>query len=189
MKSKTIKPGKHQRGNNRGERETTSNKTKSSKQQRGKRRREKCKQQHGADKKTQERKKGLPAKGETEAASSNGVGWAAFGRACPLVGPHPITRLLHPTVSDDGGDNRHRVAPESYPLVCLADLLAKHGGVAPKMAEEAHSKVIDQVVQDALDKAYLTEKDLTAVAVTIGPGLSLCLRVEVQKAPENCWQI
>ncbi|KAL5133425.1 putative tRNA N6-adenosine threonylcarbamoyltransferase, mitochondrial [Glycine soja] len=46
------------------------------------------------------------------------------------------------------------------------------------MAEEAHSKVIDQVVQDALDKAYLTEKDLTAVAVTIGPGLSLCLRDE-----------
>jgi len=31
-------------------------------------------------------------------------------------------------------------------------------------------------VQEALDKAYMTEKDLTAVAVTIGPGLSLCLR-------------
>lgn len=63
-----------------------------------------------------------------------------------------------------------------------ADLLVKYGGVAPKMAEEAHSQVIDQVVQDALDKAYMTEKDLTAVAVTIGPGLSLCLRVGVQKA-------
>lgn len=33
-----------------------------------------------------------------------------------------------------------------------------------------------QVVQEALDKAKLTEKDLSAVAVTIGPGLSLCLR-------------
>ncbi|KAI9077904.1 hypothetical protein K1719_040165 [Acacia pycnantha] len=63
-----------------------------------------------------------------------------------------------------------------------ADLLVKYGGVAPKMAEEAHSQVIDQVVQDALDKAHLTEKDLSAVAVTIGPGLSLCLRVGVQKA-------
>lgn len=50
------------------------------------------------------------------------------------------------------------------------------------MAEEAHSKVIDQVVQEALDKAKLTESDLSAVAVTIGPGLSLCLRVGVQKA-------
>ncbi|KAL3516985.1 hypothetical protein ACH5RR_023887 [Cinchona calisaya] len=63
-----------------------------------------------------------------------------------------------------------------------ADLLARYGGVAPKMAEEAHAKVIDQVVQEALDKAKVTERDLSAVAVTIGPGLSLCLRVGVQKA-------
>ncbi|KAF5731652.1 hypothetical protein HS088_TW18G00336 [Tripterygium wilfordii] len=63
-----------------------------------------------------------------------------------------------------------------------AELLAKYGGVAPKMAEEAHSLVIDQVVQETLDKANLTERDLSAVAVTIGPGLSLCLRVGVRKA-------
>ncbi|XP_050236642.1 probable tRNA N6-adenosine threonylcarbamoyltransferase, mitochondrial [Mercurialis annua] len=63
-----------------------------------------------------------------------------------------------------------------------ADLLARYGGVAPKMAEEAHSQVIDQVVQEALDKASLTAADLSAVAVTIGPGLSLCLRVGVRKA-------
>ncbi|XP_073154630.1 probable tRNA N6-adenosine threonylcarbamoyltransferase, mitochondrial [Henckelia pumila] len=63
-----------------------------------------------------------------------------------------------------------------------ADLLARYGGVAPKMAEEAHAQVIDQVVQEALDLAKLTEEDLSAVAVTIGPGLSLCLRVGVRKA-------
>lgn len=63
-----------------------------------------------------------------------------------------------------------------------ADLLERYGGVAPKMAEEAHLQVIDQVVQEALDKADLTARDLSAVAVTIGPGLSLCLRVGVQKA-------
>uniref|UniRef100_A0A0D3BQI8 N(6)-L-threonylcarbamoyladenine synthase n=1 Tax=Brassica oleracea var. oleracea TaxID=109376 RepID=A0A0D3BQI8_BRAOL len=39
-----------------------------------------------------------------------------------------------------------------------------------------------QVVQDALDRANLTETDLSAVAVTIGPGLGLCLRVGVHKA-------
>ncbi|XP_042395494.1 probable tRNA N6-adenosine threonylcarbamoyltransferase, mitochondrial isoform X3 [Zingiber officinale] len=50
------------------------------------------------------------------------------------------------------------------------------------MAEEAHSLVIDQVVRQALDNANLTENDLSAVSVTIGPGLSLCLRVGVQKA-------
>ncbi|PRQ57578.1 putative N(6)-L-threonylcarbamoyladenine synthase [Rosa chinensis] len=63
-----------------------------------------------------------------------------------------------------------------------ADLLAQYGGVAPKMAEEAHLQVIDRVVQEAFDKANLTERDLSAVAVTIGPGLSLCLRVGVRKA-------
>ncbi|XP_034708529.1 probable tRNA N6-adenosine threonylcarbamoyltransferase, mitochondrial isoform X1 [Vitis riparia] len=63
-----------------------------------------------------------------------------------------------------------------------AELLARYGGVAPKMAEGAHMQVIDQVVQDALENANLTERDLSAVAVTIGPGLSLCLRVGVQKA-------
>ncbi|KAG6505172.1 hypothetical protein ZIOFF_037525 [Zingiber officinale] len=57
----------------------------------------------------------------------------------------------------------------------VADLLSRYGGVAPKMAEEAHSLVIDQVVRQALDNANLTENDLSAVAVTIGP-------VGVQKA-------
>ena len=80
MKSETIKPGKHQWGNNRGERET-----KSSKQQRRKRRREKRKQQHGADEKTQKRKKGLPAKGEMEAVSSNGGSLAARRRRAETV--------------------------------------------------------------------------------------------------------
>ncbi|CAA6656219.1 unnamed protein product [Spirodela intermedia] len=70
----------------------------------------------------------------------------------------------------------------SHVVYSQADLLARYGGVAPKMAEEAHSRVIDEVVQQAIEKANLTEKDLSAVAVTIGPGLSLCLRVGVQKA-------
>ncbi|XP_021756288.1 probable tRNA N6-adenosine threonylcarbamoyltransferase, mitochondrial [Chenopodium quinoa] len=65
-----------------------------------------------------------------------------------------------------------------------ADLLVQYGGVAPKMAEEAHSRAIDWVTQSALDKANLTAKDLSAVAVTIGPGLSLCLRVGVCKGRE-----
>ena len=86
--------------------------------------------------------------------------------------------------------------------VCKSDLLVKWGGVAPKMAEEAHALAIDQVhlplrrwmtfiimfvltvfyvlvlqvVQKALDDANVSETDLSAVAVTIGPGLSLCLR-------------
>lgn len=35
------------------------------------------------------------------------------------------------------------------------------------------------MVEEALEKAKLTEKNLSAVAVTIGPGLSLCLRSQL----------
>ncbi|KAM3348081.1 hypothetical protein ACQJBY_021785 [Aegilops geniculata] len=64
----------------------------------------------------------------------------------------------------------------SQVIASQSDLLVKWGGVAPKMAEEAHALAIDQVVQKALDDANVSESDLSAVAVTIGPGLSLCLR-------------
>lgn len=56
------------------------------------------------------------------------------------------------------------------------------GGVVPKLAQEAHAAAIDSVVHTALANANVTAADLDAVAVTIGPGLSLCLRVGVEKA-------
>ncbi|XP_047049525.1 probable tRNA N6-adenosine threonylcarbamoyltransferase, mitochondrial [Lolium rigidum] len=70
----------------------------------------------------------------------------------------------------------------SQVIASQSDLLVKWGGVAPKMAEEAHALAIDKVVQKALDDANVSESDLSAVAVTVGPGLSLCLRVGVHKA-------
>jgi len=73
-----------------------------------------------------------------------------------------------------------------------------HGGVVPNLAMEAHQRVIDEVVAQALLEARRavgmtpsTEKDsvaevatgvVDAVAATIGPGLVLCLRVGVAKA-------
>lgn len=38
-------------------------------------------------------------------------------------------------------------------------------------------------MQEALDKAKITEEGLSAVAVTIGPGLSLCLRGKYTQNP------
>ena len=58
------------------------------------------------------------------------------------------------------------------------------GGVVPKLAEEAHAKAIDGVVAEALAQADVSPSQLSAVAVTVGPGLSLCLRVGVRKAHE-----
>ncbi|KAI5072061.1 hypothetical protein GOP47_0012167 [Adiantum capillus-veneris] len=63
-----------------------------------------------------------------------------------------------------------------------AEMLTQYGGVFPKMAEEGHAKAIDKVVSEAILQAGVKESSLSAIAVTIGPGLSLCLRVGVRKA-------
>lgn len=47
----------------------------------------------------------------------------------------------------------------------------------PNVAMEAHKEAIDRVVDEALAKAGITASQLDAVAVTVGPGLALCLRV------------
>lgn len=48
----------------------------------------------------------------------------------------------------------------------------------PTLAMEAHASAIDATVDTALARAGITAADLDAVAVTVGPGLSLCLRVK-----------
>lgn len=48
---------------------------------------------------------------------------------------------------------------------------AKHGGVVPELASRLHLQLIAPVVDDALRQAGLHPRDLSAVAVTQGPGL------------------
>ena len=62
-----------------------------------------------------------------------------------------------------------------------ADIHAPWGGVVPTLAMEAHAAAIDDTVEAALANAGVGLDDLDAVAVTVGPGLSLCLRVRVTK--------
>ena len=47
----------------------------------------------------------------------------------------------------------------------------------PKLAQEAHEKAMQSTVQAALQQACISEEQLEGVAVTVGPGLSLCLQV------------
>ncbi|KAL1529537.1 hypothetical protein AB1Y20_000482 [Prymnesium parvum] len=56
------------------------------------------------------------------------------------------------------------------------------GGVVPKLAQAAHAAAIDRTVDEALRISGVSPSDLSAVAVTVGPGLSLCLEVGVKKA-------
>lgn len=52
-----------------------------------------------------------------------------------------------------------------------------YGGVVPGLAREAHERNIGAVVNAALHEAGFVISDIDAVAVTVGPGLEICLRV------------
>jgi len=67
-------------------------------------------------------------------------------------------------------------------IVSQGAIHAKFGGVVPNLARIAHEDAIDDVVARALALAGCVAEDLSAVAVTCGPGLSMCLRVGVRKA-------
>lgn len=71
-------------------------------------------------------------------------------------------------------------------LATQAEVHAPWGGVVPKLAQEAHEAAMDATVAQALHQAGIRPQDLDAVAVTVGPGLSLCLRVGVLKARQLC---
>ena len=72
---------------------------------------------------------------------------------------------------------------------CIASQSGIHspwGGVVPSLAREAHAAAIDRTVEECLLKAGVGEggAKLSGVAVTVGPGLAICLMVGVRKALE-----
>ena len=62
------------------------------------------------------------------------------------------------------------------------DLHTLYGGVVPEIASRMHIAKINQIVEKALQDAGVTLDDLTAVAVTYGPGLVGALLVGVSFA-------
>ncbi len=57
-----------------------------------------------------------------------------------------------------------------------------YGGVVPEIASRKHIEKINQVIEEALAQAKMTLEDITAVAVTYGPGLVGALLVGVAEA-------
>ncbi|MBC7530477.1 MAG: tRNA (adenosine(37)-N6)-threonylcarbamoyltransferase complex transferase subunit TsaD [Oligoflexus sp.] len=62
------------------------------------------------------------------------------------------------------------------------DIHQKFGGVVPEVAARAHLQVIDAIVDEALQKAGFTLKDIDAIAITQGPGLIGALLVGIAYA-------
>ena len=69
-------------------------------------------------------------------------------------------------------------------VVANQNVHAAYGGVVPELASRAHQQNIIPVVHEALKKANIDKKDLSAVAFTLGPGLigSLMVGVSFAKA-------
>ena len=62
-----------------------------------------------------------------------------------------------------------------------------YGGVVPEIASRKHIEKINQVIEEALEKAGKTLEDITAIAVTYGPGLVGALLVGVSAAKAICF--
>lgn len=79
------------------------------------------------------------------------------------------------------------VVSESYELrasvvASQIDLHAAFGGVVPELASRAHVELITPIVEQALAEAGVSGRELTAVAVTSGPGLVGALLVGMATA-------
>ena len=61
---------------------------------------------------------------------------------------------------------------------------AKFGGVMPSLAQRMHEERIDWVIKKALNTGHCSLDTVDCIAVTIGPGLSIALKIGVNKAKE-----
>ena len=62
------------------------------------------------------------------------------------------------------------------------DTHANYGGVVPEIASRMHVENITMVIEECLNKAHMTMDDITAIAVTYGPGLIGSLLIGVTAA-------
>lgn len=62
------------------------------------------------------------------------------------------------------------------------DIHKETGGVVPEVAAREHVRVIRPLIEKVLREADMSEKDIEAIAVTVGPGLMPALSVGVQAA-------
>ena len=67
------------------------------------------------------------------------------------------------------------------------DLHTLYGGVVPEIASRKHMEQVNQVSAQALKEAGMTLEDITAIAVTYGPGLVGALLVGVSAAKAMAW--
>uniref|UniRef100_K1P1Q4 N(6)-L-threonylcarbamoyladenine synthase n=1 Tax=Magallana gigas TaxID=29159 RepID=K1P1Q4_MAGGI len=125
------------------------------------------------------------------ALDSSSQGLLAVGRRRATVPDIPAREMLVLGIESSCDDTGAAVVRGDGVVLseCIASQAGIHeqwGGVVPKLAQEAHRAAIDSTVDEALRRAGVEHSALTAIAVTVGPGLSLCLGVGVKKALSLC---
>jgi tRNA N6-adenosine threonylcarbamoyltransferase len=83
-------------------------------------------------------------------------------------------------VTDEGRVRANVVASQ-------AELHARYGGVVPEVASRRHLELVAPVLAEAMERATATLDDVTAVAVTRGPGLIGALLVGLSAAKALAW--
>ncbi|XP_061180316.1 tRNA N6-adenosine threonylcarbamoyltransferase, mitochondrial-like [Saccostrea echinata] len=90
------------------------------------------------------------------------------------------------TSCDDTGaavvDTDGQILGES--LYSQSNIHIKSGGINPRTAQSLHREQIENVVNTALKRSGKSLQELDAIAVTVEPGLSICLGVGVGYAKE-----
>lgn len=88
-------------------------------------------------------------------------------------------------IVQDGGQVRASQVASS------AALQSRYGGIVPELAARQHVAALPLVVQAALDEAAVSPEELTAVAVTQGPGLlgSLLVGMTAAKSLALAWRL
>jgi N6-L-threonylcarbamoyladenine synthase len=74
------------------------------------------------------------------------------------------------------------VAILSSAVASQLDTHGRYGGVVPELASREHLRAIVPVTREALERAGTTLADLSAIAVTAGPGLVGSLLVGITYA-------
>lgn len=67
-------------------------------------------------------------------------------------------------------------------ILSQIDVHTKYGGVVPEIASRCHIENITMVLEELLNKSSITMDDITAIAVTYGPGLIGSLLVGLEAA-------
>ena len=79
---------------------------------------------------------------------------------------------------------------KSNVVASQSDMHKKYGGIIPEIASREHFTALIPVVNEALEQASMTYKNIDAIAVTNGPGLagSLLIGVNSAKGLSMSWE-